>query len=38
MDIENKIDKLGIKKGNKLLVSSNIVKIIINFKKKKYCV
>jgi aminoglycoside 3-N-acetyltransferase len=35
MDIKNKIDKLGIKKGNKLLISSSIIKIIINFKKKK---
>ncbi len=34
MNIENIINKFGIKKGDKLLVSSNIVKIIINAKKK----
>ena len=34
MNLENIINKFEIKKGDKLLVSSNIVKLIINFKKK----
>ena len=34
MNLENIINKFEIKKGDKLLVSSNIVRLIINFKKK----
>ena len=34
MDLENIINKLEINRGDKLLVSSNITKLIINFKKK----
>ena len=34
MNLENIINKLEINKGDKLLVTSNIIRIIINYKKK----